>query len=71
MLDSRPFGTLQVVGAAQGQVPLWGRSDVPLPRPPARSLGTARIGWHSASRLSITECKQGADWLLSSPHRAS
>ena len=43
--------------------------------PPAaaltRSLGTVRIGWHSASRLSITECKQGSDWLLSSPHRAS
>ena len=37
MLDSRPFGTLQVVGAAQGQVPLWGRSDVPLARPPASS----------------------------------
>ena len=35
MLDSRPFGTLQVVGAAQGQVPLWGRSDAP-PTPPSQ-----------------------------------
>lgn len=43
----------------------------PPPPPPARSRGTAGIGWRAASRLSITECKQGADWLLSSPHWAS
>lgn len=31
----------------------------------------ALIGWHAASALSITECKQGSDWLLASPHWAA
>lgn len=28
------------------------------------------IGWHVASILSLTECKQDSDWLLASPHWA-
>lgn len=37
------------------------------------ALAAARplIGWHVASALSITECKQVSDWLLASPHWAA
>lgn len=38
-----------------------------------RGFGPARllIGWRAARLLSITECKQGSDWLLASPHWAA
>ena len=40
-----------------------------------KTLGLASvkclIGWHVARVLSITECKQGSDWLLASPHWAA
>lgn len=29
------------------------------------------IGWRGATALSITQCKQGCDWLLASPHWAA
>lgn len=47
---------------------------VSLPPPsvfPSPLPGDALIGWQSPSPLSITQCKQGADWLLASPHWAA